>query len=122
VRGGLRAVAARLATGRGRRPGEVAHRDDWTRPEIDDSAELVLEDARHPVVERLAAAGRFVPNDVSLGRRRGAGRGLWLVTGPNMAGKSTLMPPDGASLSFLAPRWVLRPRPARGGSAWSIAF
>ncbi len=69
---------------------EVAHRDDWVRPEVDDSLELVLEDARHPVVEKLAAAGRYVPNDVSLGAGEGRAR-LWLVTGPNMAGKSTLM-------------------------------
>ena len=45
---------------------------------------------RHPVVEKLAAAGRFVPNDVALGAGEGRPR-LWLVTGPNMAGKSTLM-------------------------------
>jgi len=87
----LRAVAARLATWDvAAALAEVAHRDDWTRPEIDDSSELVLEDARHPVVEKLAAAGRFVPNDVSLGAGEGRPR-LWLVTGPNMAGKSTLM-------------------------------
>jgi DNA mismatch repair protein MutS len=41
-------------------------------------------------VERLASVGRFVPNDVSLGAGPGRPR-LWLVTGPNMAGKSTLM-------------------------------
>jgi DNA mismatch repair protein MutS len=70
--------------------GEVAHRDDWTRPGVDDSLDLVLEDARHPVVEKLAAGGRFVPNDVSLSAGEGGAR-LWLVTGPNMAGKSTLM-------------------------------
>ncbi len=70
--------------------GEVAHRDDWTRPVVDESLELALEDARHPVVEKLAAGGRFVPNDVALGAGEGRPR-LWLVTGPNMAGKSTLM-------------------------------
>ncbi len=87
----LRAVAARLSGWDvAAALAEVAHRDDWTRPEIDDSLELVLDDARHPVVEKLAAAGRFVPNDVSLGGAEGRPR-LWLVTGPNMAGKSTLM-------------------------------
>jgi DNA mismatch repair protein MutS len=69
---------------------EVAHRDDWVRPEVDDSLVLAIDDARHPVVERLAAAGRFVPNDIALGADPGQPR-LWLVTGPNMAGKSTLM-------------------------------
>ncbi|MDB4940497.1 MAG: mismatch repair protein MutS [Labilithrix sp.] len=73
---------------------ELAHRDDYTRPDVDDSLELVLEDARHPVVERLAAAGRFVPNDLALDAQPGGGEGaskLWIVTGPNMAGKSTFM-------------------------------
>jgi DNA mismatch repair protein MutS len=87
----LRSVAARLAAWDvAAALGEVAHRDDWARQEIDDSSELVLEDARHPVVEKLGASGRFVPNDVSLGAGEGRPR-LWLVTGPNMAGKSTLM-------------------------------
>jgi DNA mismatch repair protein MutS len=87
----LRGVAARLAAWDvAAALAEVAHRDDWTRPEVDDSLELVLQDARHPVVERLAAAGRFVPNDVDLGAGDDRPR-LWLVTGPNMAGKSTLM-------------------------------
>ncbi|MGE0322325.1 MAG: DNA mismatch repair protein MutS [Polyangiaceae bacterium] len=67
---------------------ELAHRHDYCRPEIDDSKRLELVDARHPVVERLAALGRFVPNDVSLDAER---ERLWIVTGPNMAGKSTLL-------------------------------
>jgi DNA mismatch repair protein MutS len=67
---------------------EVAHRRDYCRPEVDASEVIELEDARHPVVEELAAAGQFVPNDVRLDT---AGERLWLVTGPNMAGKSTLM-------------------------------
>jgi len=87
----LRSIAARLASWDvAAALAEVAHRDDWTRPRVDDSLQLVLEDARHPVVEKLAAAGRFVPNDVSLGAADGQPR-LLLVTGPNMAGKSTLM-------------------------------
>jgi DNA mismatch repair protein MutS len=77
-------VAAALA--------EVAHRDDFARPEVDDSLTLSVEDGRHPTVEKLAAAGHFVPNDVWLDAASppedGKGR-LWLVTGPNMAGKST---------------------------------
>jgi len=73
-------VAAALA--------EVAHRYDYRRPEVDASDVLEVVDGRHPVVERLAAAGRFVPNDVSLAAN---GERLWIVTGPNMAGKSTLL-------------------------------
>ncbi len=91
----LRAVATRLAEWDvASSLAEVAHRDDFARPEVDDGLDLVIVDGRHPVVEKLAAAGRFVPNDVCLDASKdpapGTGR-LWLVTGPNMAGKSTLM-------------------------------
>ncbi len=67
---------------------DVAHRNDYVRPKVDDSELLSLRDARHPVVERLSARGKFVPNDVELDL---SGERLWLVTGPNMAGKSTLL-------------------------------
>jgi DNA mismatch repair protein MutS len=67
---------------------EVAHRHDYARPDVDASAAIDIEDGRHPVVEQLAAAGQFVPNDVHLDS--GSER-LWIITGPNMAGKSTLM-------------------------------
>ncbi|MBX3182204.1 MAG: DNA mismatch repair protein MutS [Polyangiaceae bacterium] len=67
---------------------EVAHRYDYGRPEVVDAPEIAIEDGRHPVVERLAAAGRFVPNDVTL---HAEGERLMIVTGPNMAGKSTLL-------------------------------
>jgi len=73
-------VAAALA--------DTAHRYDYARPSVDASDELVIRDGRHPVVERLSAQGRFVPNDVSLSLDA---ERLWLVTGPNMAGKSTLL-------------------------------
>jgi DNA mismatch repair protein MutS len=73
-------VAAALA--------DLAHRHDYERPEIDASDVIAIEDGRHPVVERFAAAGRFVPNDAMLDL---AGERLWLITGPNMAGKSTFM-------------------------------
>lgn len=66
----------------------VAHRDGFVCPEVDDSLVLILEGARHPVVEKLAAAGRFVPNDTSLDVD---GARLAVITGPNMAGKSTIM-------------------------------
>lgn len=91
----LRAIAARLAMlDVSSALAELAHRDDYTRPDVDDSCELILEDARHPVVERLAAAGRFVPNDLVLDAMAEASAErsrLWIVTGPNMAGKSTFM-------------------------------
>lgn len=67
---------------------EVAHRYDYCRPEIDDDDVLEIEEGRHPVVERLAAKGRFVPNSCRLSA---SGERMWLLTGPNMAGKSTFL-------------------------------
>jgi DNA mismatch repair protein MutS len=67
---------------------EVAHRHDYTRPDVDAGEAIDIEDGRHPVVEQLAAAGQFVPNDVHLDC---ASERLYIITGPNMAGKSTLM-------------------------------
>ncbi len=85
----LLALAARVA-GADTLAGlaEVAHRGGYCRPDVDDGGVIDLADARHPVVERLAAAGSFVPNDVRLDP---GGEQILLVTGPNMAGKSTLI-------------------------------
>jgi DNA mismatch repair protein MutS len=64
---------------------EKAHRRRWTRPEVVEGPALSVVQGRHPVLdERLEAS--FVPNDLELG---GAGPALALITGPNMAGKST---------------------------------
>ncbi len=67
---------------------EVAHRHDYVRPLVDDGVLLAFTEARHPVVEGMLEPGAFVPNDVTLDQK---GARLMLVTGPNMAGKSTLM-------------------------------
>ena len=66
---------------------EVAVTERWVRPELHDGLELVLEGSRHPVIERMMAREKFVPNDVRFDE---AVRVL-LVTGPNMAGKSTIL-------------------------------
>ena len=68
---------------------ELAVARDYARPRVDDSLAFVIENGRHPVVEAvgLAAADAFVANDADLGE---ASR-LWLLTGPNMAGKSTFL-------------------------------
>jgi DNA mismatch repair protein MutS len=68
--------------------GEAAVRFAWSRPLVDDSDRLSLVDARHPVVERLVAAGEFVPNGLELDASR---RQIVLLTGPNMGGKSTYL-------------------------------
>jgi DNA mismatch repair protein MutS len=66
---------------------ELAVRHRYVRPSIDTSARIEIEAGRHPVVEAVNKDERFVPNDVRLDER---GR-LIVLTGPNMAGKSTLM-------------------------------
>lgn len=93
----LRAIAATLAQWDvASALAEVAHRRDYARPHVDESLRLLIEEGRHPVVEQRAAAGRFVPNDVDVDANpgvaeSGGAKRLWLVTGPNMAGKSTFM-------------------------------
>jgi DNA mismatch repair protein MutS len=67
---------------------EVAHRHGYVRPLIDGGSSIVLCECRHPIVERVVEAGRFVPNDVLLDTD---GQRLMVITGPNMAGKSTVM-------------------------------
>ncbi len=64
---------------------DVASAHDYVRPVLDDSRSLELRAARHPVVERRGGEAPFVPNDVVLGEG-----GMMLLTGPNMAGKSTI--------------------------------
>lgn len=70
---------------------ELAVERRWVRPKLDGSLAFRIEGGRHPVVEAaLAKAGqgeRFVANDCDLGD----GKKLWLLTGPNMAGKSTFL-------------------------------
>ena len=69
---------------------EVARRDGWTRPLVDDGERLEIAAGRHPVVERMLqmAGGEFVPNDAELDPE---GPQLLLLTGPNMSGKSTYL-------------------------------
>ena len=70
---------------------EVARRDGWTRPDVDDGDALEIHAGRHPVVEPLLAArgdGEFVPNDTHLDP---AEVQILVLTGPNMSGKSTYL-------------------------------
>src|SRR5260221_2278061 len=69
---------------------ELAIAARYVRPEIDDSTEFAVIGGRHPVVEAALASGQsagFIANDCDLK----AGQRLWLLTGPNMAGKSTFL-------------------------------
>ncbi|EEB34142.1 MAG TPA: DNA mismatch repair protein MutS [Desulfovibrio piger] len=66
---------------------EVGRRNGWCRPELDGSADILIEEGRHPVVEAMIGTANFVPNNITLDAKRR----LCLLTGPNMAGKSTVL-------------------------------
>ena len=66
--------------------GERAMALNLSRPIMDDSTKLIIKDGRHPVVESLSDGQRFVPNDSLLDTLENQ---LIIITGPNMAGKST---------------------------------
>jgi DNA mismatch repair protein MutS len=66
--------------------GALAQERDYVRPEMNEGGLLLLEEARHPVLEQLPASEKFVPNDVRLEIET---ERLVILTGPNMAGKST---------------------------------
>jgi len=72
---------------------DLAREQDWTCPKVDDGRGFRIAGGRHPVVEpALRRAGeRFVANDCDLGAEGPDARPLWLITGPNMAGKSTFL-------------------------------
>jgi len=65
---------------------ETARLHGYCRPEIDDSEILEITEGRHPVLDRQMEGARFVPNDTHLGTD---GKKFAIITGPNMAGKST---------------------------------
>ena len=66
----------------------VARRNNYVRPEITEDGVIDILDGRHPVVEAMLPDMAFVPNDTHLD---GEGRRMQIITGPNMAGKSTYM-------------------------------
>jgi DNA mismatch repair protein MutS len=67
---------------------EVAHRNNYRRPTVDDGDEITIKEGRHPVIEQSLPSGKFVPNDVTLNQRTDE---VIIITGPNMAGKSTVL-------------------------------
>ena len=69
--------------------GLIAESENWVRPVLDDSLRIVIKDGRHPVVEYLMPPGEsFIPNDLEIDNSE---RQILIVTGPNMAGKSTYL-------------------------------
>ena len=67
---------------------EVSARLGYVKPEVNNSREIKILRGRHPVIEQMIADGMFVSNDTYL---NGADSSMLLITGPNMAGKSTYM-------------------------------
>ncbi|MGA2955343.1 MAG: DNA mismatch repair protein MutS [Thermodesulfobacteriota bacterium] len=67
---------------------EVAERYGYFRPQLNEGDTLLISEGRHPVLERIALEERFVPNDILLNEED---RQILIITGPNMAGKSTIM-------------------------------
>ncbi|MDE3123282.1 MAG: DNA mismatch repair protein MutS, partial [Paracoccaceae bacterium] len=71
---------------------DLAMAEDWVEPKVDDSRAFAIVGGRHPVVERALrkqGAGPFVANDCAL--TEASTPAIWLLTGPNMAGKSTFL-------------------------------
>ena len=66
----------------------VAVRNHYCRPTVDESGVIEIHDGRHPVVEQMLKDSLFVPNDTFMGEKEDR---VAIITGPNMAGKSTYM-------------------------------
>lgn len=67
---------------------KIANENNYTCPKINDSGRIIIKDGRHPVVEKMNPSMLFVPNDTNLDDDKTR---IYLITGPNMAGKSTYM-------------------------------
>jgi len=67
---------------------ETAESNDYTCPEINDSADIDIAQGRHPVIESSVKEEDFVPNDIHLDSLK---QQVMIITGPNMAGKSTIL-------------------------------
>ena len=65
----------------------VSEKRHYTRPVFNDERRIMLKDGRHPVVEKVMGAQEYVPNDCYMDEERE----VFLITGPNMSGKSTYM-------------------------------
>ena len=70
---------------------KVAVESNYVRPELDESLEFTIKNGRHPVVEKLLPLGTYVCNDLELVGDSDADTQFMILTGPNMAGKSTYM-------------------------------
>lgn len=65
---------------------QVAYNNNYVKPKFNDKREIIIEDGRHPVIE-LNLREKFIPNSIRLDDKES----LWIITGPNMGGKSTFL-------------------------------
>ncbi|MGL1862355.1 MAG: DNA mismatch repair protein MutS [Pseudodesulfovibrio sp.] len=66
---------------------EAARINEWSRPELHEGMDIEIEAGRHPVVEDAMGASNYIPGDLNMDKDRR----ILLITGPNMAGKSTVL-------------------------------
>lgn len=64
----------------------VAYENNYVRPEFNDARDIIINEGRHPVVEKIGSES-YIPNDIMLTKERA----FWIITGPNMGGKSTFL-------------------------------
>ncbi len=69
----------------------IAIEQNYICPEIDETTDFVIKNGRHPVLEKILPLGTYVPNDLELSCEDASKTQLMILTGPNMAGKSTFM-------------------------------
>ncbi len=70
---------------------EVACENNYCKPEIDESDDFIVKNGRHPVLEKILPLGEYVANDLELKSKSVDATQFMILTGPNMAGKSTYM-------------------------------
>ena len=70
---------------------EVAVENNYCRPEVDESDDFIVRNGRHPVLEKILPLGEYVSNDLELKSKSVDSTQFMILTGPNMAGKSTYM-------------------------------
>jgi DNA mismatch repair protein MutS len=66
----------------------IADQNHYKKPHMNHEGQIIIEEGRHPVVEKLIAGERFVPNDITINNQT---EQVLIITGPNMAGKSTIL-------------------------------
>jgi DNA mismatch repair protein MutS len=66
----------------------IADQNHYKKPHMNHKDQIIIEEGRHPVVEKLIAGERFVPNDITINNQT---EQVLVITGPNMAGKSTIL-------------------------------